>query len=112
VVNHPVAGPVFSGPHQVPFVCETDVLGLGVPTDSDCSAPTRVQYLYRSSTDQETPVNPFNPNGPPPTDIAMTTALDGKTVPYIVYREDGVIDRAFYTIFVLHQPAPLPNPWN
>jgi hypothetical protein len=113
IVNHPLAGPVFSGPHQVPFVCETEVLGLGTPKDADCSAPTRVQYFYRSSVDRETPVKPYNPNGPRPVDLAMATTLDGKTVPYIVYREDGVIDRAFYTIAFLHEPGtPLPNPWN
>src|SRR5262245_19742437 len=27
VVNHPLTGPVFSGPHQTPFNCETQALG-------------------------------------------------------------------------------------
>jgi hypothetical protein len=88
-------------------------MGLGIPKDADCSAATRVQYFYRSSDDRETPVKLYNPNEPRPTDLAMTTTLDGKTVPYIIYREDGVIDRAFYTITFLHEPGtPLPNPWN
>jgi hypothetical protein len=113
IFNHPLSGPIFSGPHQVPFVCETEVWSLGVAKDSTCSAPTRVTYFYRSSTDQQTPVKPYDPNGPKPTDIATTTTLDGKTVPYIVYREDGVIDRAVYTITFLHEPGtPLPDPWN
>src|SRR6267154_503294 len=42
VFNYPRSGPIFSGPHQTPFVCETDFQGLGPPLDPDCSAPTRV----------------------------------------------------------------------
>ena len=50
VFNYPRSGPIFSGPHQTPFVCETDFQGLGPPLDPDCSAPTRVDYYYRSTT--------------------------------------------------------------
>lgn len=39
VVNHPISGPLFSGPHLDPFVCKTEQFGLGAPTDDDCSAP-------------------------------------------------------------------------
>jgi hypothetical protein len=31
LVNHPIEGPIFSGPHQVPFVCKTIQAGLGEP---------------------------------------------------------------------------------
>ena len=40
LVNHPVEGPVFSGPHEQPFVCETEAFELqwgetlGAPLDS------------------------------------------------------------------------------
>src|SRR5438034_8191918 len=44
VTNYPITGPVLSGPHQTPFVCETEFLGLGAPLDPDCSASTRVDY--------------------------------------------------------------------
>jgi hypothetical protein len=43
VVNHPITGPVFSGPHEQPFVCETEAAGLGAPLDDDCSIATRVR---------------------------------------------------------------------
>src|SRR5688572_14175015 len=33
LVNHPSTGPVISGPHQTPFVCETEAFGLGPATD-------------------------------------------------------------------------------
>ena len=41
VINHPITGPVFSGPHEQPFVCETETAGLGAPLDADCSIATR-----------------------------------------------------------------------
>jgi hypothetical protein len=41
VINHPITGPVFSGPHEQPFVCETEAAGLGPPLDDDCSVATR-----------------------------------------------------------------------
>ena len=31
LVNHPIEGPIFSGPHQKPFVCKTIQAGLGEP---------------------------------------------------------------------------------
>ena len=48
VHNHPVTGPVISGPHQTPFRCETEQAGLGPALDADCSARTRYQWFYRS----------------------------------------------------------------
>lgn len=114
VVNHPTAGPVISGPHQTPFKCETETLGFGPPLDLDCTIATRVEYFYRS-TSQSPSANPFKPydtRGPKPTDLATTTTLDGKTVPYIVRREMGTINRALYAIAFLHEPGmPLPDPW-
>ncbi len=34
LLNHPQTGPIFSGPHQAPFVCQTAANGLGPPLDS------------------------------------------------------------------------------
>ena len=57
VVNHPITGPVFSGPQEQPFVCMTDkfkLLGggtLGPALDANCSIATRVDYVYRSKAD-------------------------------------------------------------
>jgi hypothetical protein len=44
VRNHPLTGPVISGPHQKPFYCETRQSGLGAPIDSNCSVRTRYQW--------------------------------------------------------------------
>jgi len=133
ITNHPISGPVMGGPHQTPFTCETQAFGFGPPLDGDCSVATRVEYFYRSNAapsgpstiavqpgadvpqaqqQQPNPFKPYNTNGPRPADLAMTTTLDGKTVPYIVRREMGTINRAVYAIAFLHEPGtPLPTPW-
>ena len=56
LTNFPVTGPVFSGPHESPFVCQTDTFRiypggpfLGAATDANCSATTRVDYVYRNT---------------------------------------------------------------
>jgi hypothetical protein len=110
VTNHPITGPVFSGPQQTPFICETQTYGLGAPLDANCSTTTRVEYLYRSTTTNS--FQPLDPNGPLPSDLAQTTTSNGNTVPYIVRRETGTINRAVYQIAFLHQPGTaLPDPW-
>lgn len=138
IVNHPIAGPVIYSPHQTPFVCETQAHGLGAPLDADCSVNTKVEYFYRSTATPAAgagqnnqgdlaaadnangfgggaaanPFKPLDPNAPRPGDIAMTTTTEGKTVPYIVRREMGTINRAVYSIAFLHEPGtPLPSPW-
>ena len=42
LTNYPITGPVFSGPHQKPFVCQTEQAGLGAPLDDDCTVKTVV----------------------------------------------------------------------
>ena len=115
LVNHPVEGPVFSGPHEQPFVCETEAFELpwgetlGAPLDANCSIARRVDYAYRS-TDGE--LKPLADPAARPADVASTTTLTGATVPYIVRIETGTINRAVYQIAMLHDPsAPDPDPW-
>ena len=42
LTNHPITGPVFSGPHQYPFVCNTVGQGLGQPIADDDVSGTKV----------------------------------------------------------------------
>src|SRR3954468_22416247 len=42
VVNHSITGPIFSGPQQLPFYCQTTAFGLPPATPPKCSAPTQV----------------------------------------------------------------------
>ena len=117
VVNHSVAGPVFSGPHERPFICETDrfelVSGdnLGGALDEDCSIARRVDYAYRSVEDGA--LKPLADPAVRPADLAHATTLGGDEAPYIVRIETGTINRAVYQIAMLHDPAgePEPDPW-
>ena len=134
LTNYPLSGPIFSGPHQEPFICQTAQNGLGPPLDADCSAKTVVQYYYKSTLpgradwrvswahalemSSGSPVGlpvgfkAYDPKAPP-ADVAETVTSEGRTVPYIVRREIGVINRAVYDIRFLHEPGrPLPNPWS
>jgi hypothetical protein len=126
IINHPIGGPVFSGPHQQPFICQTEFSGLEKAVDADCNAPTRVQYFYRSTkrsppeAAKKKPQRgelgpgylPLNPSAELPPDVAMTTTTDGERVKFIIRVETGTINRGVYRIAFLHQPGqPLPDPW-
>lgn len=114
VINHPVTGPVFSGPQEKPFICQTrsfrlpDGRSLGDPIDNNCSVRTRVTYMYK-------PVGgmaflPLPDRTRLPDDIATTTTTLGVEVPYVVRVETGTINRAIYQIAVLHDPTSEPEP--
>ncbi len=107
--NSAINGPIISGPHQQPFYCRTAENGLGSPTDSDCSAPTAVEYRYRSTA------GTFKPLPDPaarPADLAQTTTRTGQTVDYVVRIESGVINRSIYRWAVLAGGGQTANGWN
>ncbi|GIJ76219.1 hypothetical protein SAMN05443287_102263 [Micromonospora phaseoli] len=109
LVNHPAAGPVFSGPH-IPLFCTASgsPWHLG-PVDENCHvAQPQVTYQYRTTAGSFASL----PDGPLPTDVATTTTTAGRTVPYVVRIERGTINRAVYEIAVLHRPGDAaPSPW-
>jgi Tannase-like family of unknown function (DUF6351) len=141
LTNHPITGPIFSGPHQYPFVCKTarPANGLGQPLvdnhdregypvfavagnpnsevvgwSKDCSAPTRVDYMYRTTSGD---TKPLPADGSRPTNMATTTLLDGRTVDYVIRYERGTINRFVYSIAMLgrlgEDPAHLDDSlWN
>ena len=117
LTDYPITGPLFAGPHETPFICQTQgfklVVGgkLGPATDADCSVPTRVDYVYRSTAGVLAPLpDPSNH----PADLAMTTISTGAAVPYIVRIETGTINRAVYETAILNDPAaePAADPWH
>ena len=125
LVNYARTGPVFSGPHQQPFVCETEGAGLGPPVDANCGIETRSLYYYRSTDRVESQqqgsgrsrippgFKPLDPSAPRPSDISRTTTTEGHEQDFIVRVETGTINRAIYEIAFLHDPADgLPDPWN
>jgi hypothetical protein len=109
LTNYPITGPIVSGPHIRPFVCETgtfklpDGSTLGPATDADCSAPTRVQYVYRPQGGND--LRPLAATSALPPDVAMTTTLAGKTVPFVVRVETGTMNRGIHQNLVLHDPT-------
>ncbi|MEE1738301.1 DUF6351 family protein [Streptomyces sp. BE147] len=112
--NHPITGPVFSGPHEQPFICDTaefkTVTGatLGQPADANCSVETRVDYMYRTTAGTFAALPDVNDR---PADLATATTSAGRKVPYIVRVETGTINRGIYETAVLHDPlSPAPDP--
>jgi hypothetical protein len=109
VTNYPRTGPMFSGPQEQPFVCQTDTFRLypggpflGAASDADCSVPTRVDYIYRNTA------GTFAALPSPstvPADASTTTLTDGRIVPFIVRLETGTLNRAIYQTAVLDNPA-------
>ena len=124
LTNYPITGPVFSGPHQHPFMCSVQYHGLGQPlvdnptegfpvfaTDPggnptdviigysmNCSADTLVTHVYKAT---DGAFKPYIPGGPRPADMAQTTTMDGLIVDYVVRWERGTINRFLYSIAML-----------
>ncbi len=98
ITNYPITGPILSGPHLTPFECSTAASGLGTPLDANCSAPRKTWRFYRA-TDGTFKV--MADGAARPADLATTTTSDGRTVPYIVRVDSGVINRAIYQFAVL-----------
>lgn len=126
LTNYPITGPIFSGPHQNPFVCTVMTSGLGQPIPDDpatgtkvfdasnnvigysrdCSVNTQVVFKYWSTAGTW---KAYTPGMDRPADLAKTTTIDGKTVDFIVRWERGTINRFIYSIAML---APFDrDPW-
>ena len=118
LTNYPITGPIFSGPHEEPFYCMTQLFTLpastqtlGPPLDTDCSIATRVDYVYQTTGGVFQPLPSLTSY---PADLAQTMTSQGKTVPYIVRVETGTINRGIYQTAVLHDPTTeaAPTPFN
>ncbi|TCO44562.1 hypothetical protein EV646_110276 [Kribbella antiqua] len=111
VVNFPRRGPVFSGPQEQPFLCETaafvvPVIGgtLGEPLDDDCTVAPRADYFYRTTADQWAawPLGATSYPG----DLARTDS----GVPFVVRMETASANRAVVQTSMLHDPLSEPKP--
>ncbi len=131
VTNHPITGPVFSGPHQTPFVCRVadirdfDLVTGEAPTqlDDDCSIQTYVRWYYLSGSPEgtadpaaiaeadEVPGDALDwkpltdPYGPYPADLTTTRTTEGLVVPAIARVETTTINRGITRIAILDDPA-------
>ncbi len=114
IVNHVITGPIFSGPQQTPFYCQTHEFRVypsgPMLTDAaiapPCHVPTRIDFLYRTAAGAFAPLTPGTPL---PADLVQTTTSTGATVPYIVRLETGTLNRSVYQNAILDDPR-LPGP--
>ena len=100
VVDHPIQGPVISGPHQEPFVCGTAGAGLGA-AGPDCTAPTVFAWYARMTSGQWQQLS--DPYGSPPAGTEYIQS-GGRSVPFVVRIESAVINRSITRIAVLDDP--------
>lgn len=121
LTNFPQSGPIISGPHEQPFVCQTDqfetVAGetLGNALDSNCTIPTRVDYVYWSAEDEQFKPLPLAAESELPADMGLIEVMGQAEQPYIVRVETGTVNRAVYEIAMLHNPlegSRFLDPWN
>ena len=125
VTNWPITGPMFTGPHQTPFVCTTiqsavgrqplvdsatppgyrvtDASGNLIGYSKNCSIDTFVTYWYRATGGGN--LKPLPTDGTRPADMGTVTLANGRTVDFVVRREVGSINRFLYSIAML-SPAP------
>ena len=109
--NFPIYGPILAGPHQVPWICETETSGLGPALDEHCTVPARYDWFYGTAAGTFNPLPRLTP--PFPADLVQTTTIDGHTVNYIVRVESGTIDQSIYRIAILDDPTnPIRDPWS
>ncbi|HEY0859182.1 MAG TPA: DUF6351 family protein [Albitalea sp.] len=134
LTNHPISGPMFSGPQQHPFVCTTSQFGLQPNVDAaaepgyavrdaqgnlvgysrNCSIDSFVTYLYRAANNTW---KALPGDGSTPADMTQVTLADGRTVDFVVRREVGSINRFLYSFAMLaprgESPAqPDTSLWN
>jgi hypothetical protein len=113
LTNHPITGPMFSGPQQPDFFCSTPAHLAGFDLtgpflDANCSLNTRVDHYYRSTANTW---RPYDPAAPRPADMSTTPS----GADFVIRWERGTINRFIYSIAVLDPgmtgPATLPH-WN
>ena len=81
---------------------------FGPPLDKDCSAQTKITYLYLPKGGPA--LIPLPSMTSLPADVATTTTTTGRSVNFIVRVETATIDRGIYQSAVLHDPTAEPPP--
>ncbi|WP_027014902.1 DUF6351 family protein [Comamonas composti] len=138
LTNHPITGPMFSGPQQEPFLCSVvsdlgkeplvdtqDSKYFAVKSDGNvvgysknCSIDSYVEYYYLpAGKKSHGDYKPMPSDGSRPADMGTTTLTDGRTVDFIVRWERGTINRFIYQYVMLapmgENPAkPDTSLWN
>ena len=115
ITNYSIKGPIISGPHVTPFICTTQTFQLpggtgtlGAPTDAECSAPTKITYMYLPLGGTALVALPSTTSLP--ANVSMTNSMSGQFVPFVVRVETGTMGRGIYQNAVLHDPTSEPAP--
>jgi hypothetical protein len=128
VTNYPITGPIISGPHDTTFICQTHQFfpttttnlvtqtpipgstALGPALDANCSIAPRVDYVYRT-TSENWLLLPSNNSVP--SDAARTVTSTGLEVPFIVRIDTRTVNRGIYQSAVLFDPTmdTMPSPF-
>jgi len=128
LTNHPVSGPVFSGPQQSPFICMTpSEFGIEPKVDAatppgfrvyndagdtvigysrNCAIEPFITYSYRTKGGEW---RDWPEDGERPADLAQTETIDGNTVDFVVRVERGTINRFIYSYAMLVDPERIGN---
>lgn len=104
ITNHPNGGPIFSGPQLGPYRCQATA------RDRQCNQPPTYSLLYKSTDPTKGGLQRYDRTDRPD-DVATTTTDEGRTLPFVVLREDGFQDRDRYTILNLVDPDQTWAPW-
>jgi len=134
IVNHPLGGPIISGPQLQPWICATpeaqaetaghpatSASGVSQPAlDTQCNVRPEYTFYYRSSFPNcaesiggnRPCFRPYDSKAPRPVDMSRTTTSDGHLTDYVIRAERGAINRGLYDIVVLYDPAAGKPVWN
>lgn len=102
ITNHRNGGPVLSGPVVAAYDCQDTA------RDALCNEPATYTFLYKPVG--RSALEPYDPASPP-SDVDIATTDQGRTVPFVVRREDGYQDRDRYTILTLFTPGKRWTAW-
>ncbi|TGN63331.1 hypothetical protein EXE59_04755 [Nocardioides eburneiflavus] len=102
ITNHRNGGPVLSGPVAAAYDCQDTA------RDALCNEPATYSFLYKPVG--RSALEPYDPAAPP-SDVDTATTDQGRTVPFVVRREDGYQDRDRYAILTLFTPGRRWTAW-
>jgi hypothetical protein len=117
ITDAPLGGPVFAGPQVQPWTCQSSA------TNAKCkrSVHHKDEYLPAGTAfDGSDPADSvtasdfvrYHPKHPPAKhDIATATTNQGDTVPFIIRRYSGYLDRDQFRLAMLYQPGKKWKPW-
>jgi len=126
ITDHPISGPLFSGPHLEPWICQPG------DANAECDHPTESALYYYSRDpelcSQPTSLSDYIPGGlgaanttecfvpydaaDPPASIPTVTTDRGVTLPFIVRVQRFWQDRDQGQLAVLYRPGQKFAPWS